>query len=111
MARATKSAKVVKYRVYRIDESLRSAVTRKRTAENVTTKTILDTAVTACLPKLVKTITSVMKPQGKATRPCRWPVDEELLGALRVASKVTGVPASRLLLASVAMLTQKKGAK
>jgi hypothetical protein len=45
-------------------------------------------------------------------RPARWPVgdDEELLGALKVASKQCGgIPASKLLLA--ALYLQTKGAK
>jgi hypothetical protein len=106
MATATQT-----YRVYRISEGLRKAVIAKREAENCPTKAVLDAAVTSCLPKIVKALTTIsLGPQSKA-RPVRWPVDDELLGALRVAAKQTGVPASRLLLASLAMLTAKKGAK
>ena len=102
---------IQKYRVYRISENLRKAVTTKRESQNVPTKAVLDAAVTACLPKVVKALQSIsLGPQSKA-RPVRWPVDDELLGALRVASKQTGIPANRLLLASIAMLTQKKTAR
>jgi hypothetical protein len=104
-------ATATKFRVYRINESLRKAVRAKREAQNVPTKAVLDAAVTAALPKVVKALQSVGFGMSKGkVRPVRWPVDLELLGALAVASKqVGGIPANKLLLASLVLFC--KGAK
>ncbi len=99
------------YRVYRIDESVRKAVAAKRKSANVPTKAVLDAAVTDALPKIVKALNAVGLSMAKGkTRPVRWPVDEELLGALKVASAQTGIPACRLLVATL-LLCKKGGAK
>ena len=99
------------YRVYRISESLRKAIKTKREKHNVNTKAVLDAAVTETLPKIVKALHSVGLGMTGKVRPTRWQVDGNLLGALRVASKQTSVPASRLLVAAVTILCQRKGAK
>jgi hypothetical protein len=104
-------ATATKFRVYRINESLRKAVRAKREAQNVPTKAVLDAAVTEALPKIVKALQSVGFGMSKGkVRPVRWPVDSELLGALAVASKqVGGIPGSRLL--AVALTLFCKGGK
>ncbi len=101
-----------RYRVYRIPEPLRKAIKAKREAHNVTTRDVLEGAVSESLPKVVAALHGVGFRMAKGpVRPVRWPVGDEegLLGSLAVASKQTGIPASRLLLASVALFTQKGG--
>ena len=99
-----------KYRVYRPTEQLRKALVAKREACNVRTVDVLNGAVSESLPLVVQGIRDLGLWSGRSKkRPARWPVDDELLGALRVASRQTGVPASKLLMASLTLFT--KGGK
>ena len=101
-----------RYRVYRIDERTRKAVAAYRNTHNISTKNVLDGAVSESLPKVVAALQKAGFRMTKGQcRPVRWPVgdDEELLGALKVASSQTGIPASRLLLASLTLFTTKGG--
>jgi hypothetical protein len=94
-----------RYRVYRIPESLRKAVKTKVQSSGTNAKAVLDGAVSDGLPKVVAALQAVGFTMAKGkVRPIRWPVDSELLGALRVASKQTGgISASKLLAVSLAL--------
>lgn len=96
----------IKYRVYRIPESLRKAVKAKREASGTNTKAILDGAISDALPKVLAALQSVgLRMTKSKIRPVRWPVDDELLGALSVCSRQCGgaVSASKLLTISLAL--------
>lgn len=106
MATATK-----KYQTYYISDQLRRALAAKRTQHNVTTKAILDAAVTEALPRVTKALGSVgLRGVFGKVRPARWQVDS-VLPVLKIASRQTGVPANKLLIAALNLFVQKKGAK
>lgn len=101
-----KAPKHAGYRVYRITDSLRSAVTTKREVTNTTNKAIIEAAVAEKLPIILQTLVGLglTAKVGQAKRPARWQVSDDTLGALRVASAQCGIPATKLLMASLALL-------
>jgi hypothetical protein len=101
------------FRVYRMSEATRKSLKTTREKHNVTTKAVLDGAVSDKLPRIVAALKAVgLGPLPAKVRPARLPVDDELLGALKVASAQTGVPASRLLIASLTLFCGvKKGGR
>jgi hypothetical protein len=98
----------VQYRVYYPNESLRKSIRAKKELNGVNVKAVLDGAVSDSLPRIVAALQAVGFRMAKGKRrAARWPVDDELLGALRVASKQTGIPANKLLTVSLALFCQK----
>jgi hypothetical protein len=99
-------AKNAGWRVYKIDDGLRSAIQRKRASTDCCTRELIECAITEKLPVLVSGLAALglTAKVGAKRRPARWNVSDETLGALRVASAQTGLAASRLLEAALTLL-------
>ena len=101
--RANKKTLETVYRVYRLPEDLRKRVTAKREKANVTLQSVIEAATTESLPKIVSTLKTMGMGFDGKKRPARLPMTDSLLAAFKVASKQTGIPASRLLQAALAL--------
>ena len=102
----TKTMETV-YRVYRLPEDLRKRQA-KREKHNVTLQSVIEAATTESLPKIVTTLKTMGLGFDGKKQVARLPMTDSLLGAFKVASKQTGIPASRLLQAALS-LTCKGG--
>lgn len=92
------------YRVYDLPESLRTKLKAKRTKAEATTSEIVQMALTESLPKIVEALTQTgFSFDGESRRPARIPMTEDCVRELKHASKETGIPVSRLLLACLAL--------
>jgi hypothetical protein len=107
--RANKRTQETVYRVYRLPEELRKRVKMKREKANVTLQSVIEASATESLPKIVATLKTMGLGFDGKKRPARLPMTDSLLGAFKVASKQTGIPASRLLQAALVLTC--KGAK
>ena len=107
--RANKKTMETIYRVYRLPPKLISQVRAKREKHNVNTQSVIEAAATESLPKIVSTLQKMGMGLDGKKRVARLPMTDPLLGAFKVASKQTGVPASRLLQA--ALILTCKGVK
>ena len=93
----------VLYRVYDLPEELRTRLRAKRAKAAATTAEVVQAATADCLPKLLAALRELgFRGDGK-TRPARFAMTASSLRALRRASKKTGLPVCRLLLASIAI--------
>ena len=106
--RVNKKTQETVYRVYRLPEELRKRVKAKREKMNVNLQSVIEAATTESLPKIVSTLKMMGLGFDGKKRPARLPMTDSLLAAFKVASKQTGIPASRLLLAALS-LTCKGG--
>jgi hypothetical protein len=107
--RANKKTLETVYRVYRLPEPLRKQIRAKREKANVTLQAVIEAASLESLPKIVSTLKTMGLGFDGKKRPARLPMTDSLLGAFKVASKQTGIPASRLLQAALTLTC--KGAK
>lgn len=107
--RANKKTLETVYRVYRLAENLRKQMKAKREKHNVTLQSVIEASATESLPKIVAALKTMGLGFDGKKRPARLPMTDSLLGAFKVASKQTGIPASRLLQAALALTC--KGAK
>jgi hypothetical protein len=90
------------YRVFELPESLRTKLKAKRTKASATTSEVVQTAMAESLPKIVEALKETgFSFDGEATRPARIPMTDLCAKKLKKASKETGVPVCRLLLASL----------
>lgn len=96
------------YRVYHLPEDLRKRIAAKREKANVNLQSVITAAATESLPKIVNTLKTMGLGFDGKKRPARLPMTDSLLGAFKVASKQTGIPATRLLQAALS-LTCKEG--
>ena len=106
--RANKRTQETIYRVYRLPEDLRKRITAKREKHNVNMQSVITAAATESLPKIVNTLKTMGLGFDGKKRPARLPMTDSLLGAFKVASKQTGLPASRLLLAALSLTCKVK---
>ena len=106
--RANKRTQEVVYRVYRLPEDLRKRITAKREKANVNLQSVIEAACTESLPTIVNTLKTMGLGFDGKKRPARLPMTDSLLGAFKVASKQTGLPASRLLLAALSLTCKVK---
>ena len=107
--RANKRTQEVVYRVYRLPEDLRKRVKAKREKAGINLQSVIEAATTESLPKIVAALKANGLGFAGQKRPARLPMTDTTLGCLKVASKQTGIPASRLLLAAFSLTC--KGAK
>ena len=107
--RANKKTMDTVYRVYRLPPTLLSQVRAKREKHNVNTQSVITAAATESLPKIVATLKTMGLGFDGKKQVARLPMTDSLLGAFKVASKQTGIPASRLLQAALVLTC--KGAK
>jgi hypothetical protein len=101
--RANKKTLETVYRVYRLPEELRKQITVKRGKANVNLQSVIEAACTESLPKIVAALKTMGLGFDGKKRPARLPMTDSLLGAFKVASKQTGIPASRLLQAALSL--------
>jgi hypothetical protein len=107
--RTNKKTMETVYRVYRLPDDLRKRIKAKREKANVTLQAVIEAASLESLPKIVSTLKTMGLGFDGKRQVARLPMTDSLLGAFRVASKQTGVPASRLLQAALVLTC--KGAK
>jgi hypothetical protein len=99
----------VRYRVYRISESLREAIREKRLKRGQTVQEFIRTAVVDELPRLVETVKALgIVPGGLEARPAKLPLDERLLAELRKASGEVGLSQSQLLMSCLRTSVTRK---
>lgn len=92
------------YRVFDLPESLRTKLKAKRLKDEATTSEVVQTALAESLPKIVDALTQTgFSFDGEPRRPARIPMTEACVRELKYASKETGIPVSRLLLACLAL--------
>ena len=99
----------VRYRVYHLPGELREAVRRQREKRGQTVQEFIRAAVEDELTRLVETLGSLgIEPLGEDVRPAKLPLDDRLLGELKVASEATGLPQSQLLLSCLRISAGRK---
>ena len=92
------------YRVYDLPESLRAKLKAKRTKVEATTSEVVQTALAESLPRIVDALKQKgFAFDGEPRRPARIPMTEACARELKHASKETGIPVSRLLLACLVL--------
>jgi hypothetical protein len=100
------------HRTLRLAEPLREAIRDRRAARGQTLAGFLAEAVWGELPGLLAALAEAGLAGGAGewdgTRPARLPLSAELLGELKAASRASGVPACRLLMACVARSAARK---
>jgi hypothetical protein len=101
--RTNKKTMETVYRVYRLPDELRKRIKAKREKANVTLQAVIEAASLESLPKIVSTLKTMGLGFDGKKRPARLPMTDSLLGAFKVASKQTGIPASRLLQAALTL--------
>jgi hypothetical protein len=94
----------VLYRVFDLPESLRTKLKAKRREAEATTSEVVQMALAESLPKIVEALMQTgFSFDGEPRRPARIPITEVCARELKLASKETGIPVSRLLLACLAL--------
>ena len=97
------------YRVYRVPEPLRKTMRQKRIQRGQTVQEFIQAAVADELSRLVETLGSLgIEPPEVEARPAKLPLDNRLLGELKVANEATGVPQSQLLLSCIRASANRK---
>ena len=92
------------YRVYDLPESLRTKLKAKRTKAAATTSEVVQMALAESLPKIVEALMQTgFSFDGEPRRPARIPMTDTCIRELKNASKETGIPVSRLLLACLVL--------
>ena len=99
----------VRYRVYYLPEGLREAMRGRREKRGQTVQEFIRMAVEDELSRFVETLGSLgVEPLGDDARAAKLPLDDRLLGELKVASETTGVPQSQLLLSCLRLSASRK---
>jgi hypothetical protein len=99
----------VRYRVYYLPVELRKAMRGRREKRGQTVQEFIRLAVDDELSRLVETLGALgLEPLGDDARAAKLPLDDRLLGELKVASGATGVPQSQLLLSCLRLSTSRK---
>jgi len=99
----------VRYRVYHLPEELREAMRGQRQKRGQTVQEFIRMAVEDELSRLVEILGSLgIEPLGDDVRPAKLPLDDRLLGELKLASEATGLPQSQLLLSCLRISTSRK---
>ena len=106
--RANKKTMETVYRVYYLPENLRKQLKAKREKHNITVQAVIEAATTESLPKIVATLKTMGLGFDGKKQVARLPMTDATLGAFKVASKQTGIPASRLLLAALSLICKGK---
>jgi hypothetical protein len=101
--RANKRTQETIYRVYRLPEDLRKRITAKREKHNVNLQSVIEASAAESLPKIVSTLKAMGLGFDGKKKVARLPMTDSLLASFRVASKQTGIPASRLLQAALSL--------
>ena len=100
----------VRYRVYYLPEELREAMRGRREHRGQTVQEFIRAAVEDELPRLVETLGSLkIEPVSDDARPAKLPLDDQLLGELKVAAVATGIPQSQLLLSCLRISAGRRG--
>ena len=98
------------FRVHYLSPELKKRVKAKRERHNITLQELIEGPVTTeFLPKIVAGLTERLGFgfDGKK-QPARLPMTDATIGAFKVASKQTGIPASRLLRAALSLTCKGK---
>lgn len=92
------------YRVYDLPESLRTKLKTKRAKAAATMSEVVQAAMVDSLPKIVDALNRTgFSSDGEPTRPARIPLTDACIRELKHASKETGIPVTRLLLACLTL--------
>ncbi|NLS93920.1 MAG: hypothetical protein GXX96_17295 [Planctomycetaceae bacterium] len=98
----------VRHRVYHLPEDLRDAVHERRHKKGQTMQEFIRVAVDDELSHLVEALHGLGIKPYVDVRPAKLPLDDRLLGDLKVASEATGVPQSQLLLSCLRISASRK---
>src|SRR5262249_39958046 len=96
------------FRTYPLPEDLRAGLGRRRHALGHTLPAPVASALAPGLPGLVRALRDPLPVPGGSLRPIRLPLTQALLNQLRDASDQTGIPATRLLIATLARAAARK---
>jgi hypothetical protein len=107
--RANPKTMTTVYRVYRLPPGLLSQVRAKREKHNTNLQAVITAAAMDSLPRIISTLKTMGLGFDGKRKIARLPMTDSLLASFKVASKQTGVPASRLLQAALTLTC--KGAK
>ena len=97
------------YRVWKLDVSLRNAISDKRTSRQQTVREFVADAVDQELPELLNKLNElgiINEPSGVA--PVRLPMEDATLAELRKVSQASGLGQSQLLTAGLRLATGRK---
>lgn len=96
------------FRTIRVSEPLRTAIKRRRKQLDLTLYDFVKEAAAELAP-LTREVERLGLPAARSTdRPARLPLDDALIEMYRQASQSTGIPATRLLLATLQRAAQRK---
>ena len=99
-----------KYRVWKLDASLRDAITTKRQSRDQTVRDFVSEFVQSELTTLVGDLAKlgVAIENSKLALPVRFAMQDSTLAALRSTSQSTGLDQSQLLVACLRLATRRK---
>lgn len=89
------------YRVYHVPAADRKCFNEHRDDNGLTNKAVITGAVDKHLANIVEKLEELGFRPDDDRKPARWPVTDEVLAGLKLASERVGVPASQLLLLSI----------
>ena len=99
------------YRVYDLPEELRTKLRGKRAKAAATTAQVVQAAIAESLPRIVDALKQTgFSSNEEPTRPARIPMPDACVRELKNASKETGIPVSRLLLACLVLACNEEEA-
>ena len=99
----------IRFRVYYLPERLRKAMHQRRQKLGLTVGEFVQAAVSDELSRLVETLAaSGIEPCDSDARPAKLPLNDRLLGDLKIASETTGISQSQLLLSCLRISTNRK---
>lgn len=96
------------YRTFKVPEEVLAILRSSRKKRKMTVREFVQEAIDSELPDLLQDLKRVLPRRTGPRRPARLPLTKKLLESLRQGSDGTGVPASRLLLASIERAAQRR---
>lgn len=105
--RGNPKTQVQTFRTIPLPEELRGAMKRRRAQLGLTQYEFIRDAALELEPLVAELARSLAGPP-EQTRPARLPLDDQLIEAYREASQQTGIPATRLLVATLDRAAKRK---
>jgi hypothetical protein len=99
------------WRVFKIDESLRSAMKSAREKEGQTVAEFLESSLDNHLPQLIESLQALGVQKSGKSRPARLPMTRGNLNLLKKSAIATGLDQSQLLLACLRLASKAQPAK
>ena len=91
------------HRVHKVTEQLRKVMREKRALDGITVQQLIQAAVTDEVPQIIKGLADLgFEDATSEKRPSRIPMSDRTIQQLKIASEITGIPATLLLQAALA---------